>query len=933
MHLRHTVGAIVAVCAISVLRCAEFPEDMVPQLNPGDYLSGGQPAIGIGTSSLTPSCVEGANASASVFEVWNDGTGALSFAVGDDVAWLTCTPSSAASLIAQQRQVVAVQYSTSMLAVGTHTATITVTGQGTTRTIGVTLTVTGAPQPAIAVSQSALAPACVQGESAASQTLDVWNAGTGTLDFSVSDDAPWLSCSPVSGNSTGASDKRSVTVQYNTSTMAAGNYLASIRVSGAGEAVINVSLTVTSAPQPAIGLSDTAISVSCVQGQNAGTRLLEVWNSGTGTLNYSASSGSSWLSVNPSSGTSANEGERCSVTVLLSTSSLAVGNHSGAITFSGAGTRVVIVDLTVTAAPQPSIGLSDTMLTRSCVQGQNATAGSFEVWNAGTGTLAFAVSDTCGWLEVTPPSGQSTGSSDRKGLTITYATGSLAVGTYSTTLTVGGAGTRAVRVVLTVSAAPQPQVGLSATAISMSCTTGTNPSSKAFQVWNSATGTLNFSIADDQNWLSCSPTSGSSASSTDTRSIAVQASVTSFATGTYTANITVGGGSGVTSRTIVVTLTVYQSVAPVIATSTGPLSVSTTMGTNATAQSIQVWNSGTGTLSFTVSKNQTWLTLATTSGSSTGPSQKVTIPVEFNTSALSVGNYTGTVTVSATGLISRTVTVNLAITSVSLPPCVAAGRRFALSAGYVDRDADNPADLHHLAWLGGNPWSNDAKTVNRWGDVVLDTTFGGSGSVPTANNSDASLIAYKLTAVQESGFSRTDGSLSAFWGSWGGRDSILLVPPAGCYVGRCGFTGGSADAQLVVKAAAGTAGLYLCFIADDDEFVDRGGTGDWSADAIELFVDQISADSIFGCVGCLIGLYASTLTYTSTNVITWLGRTAPPADVLYKCYDENLWSWQEAVLTYANLQTLLGWHLEPVSISGSRKAVEVLIPWAKLGCL
>jgi len=83
-----------------------------------------------------------------------------------------------------------------------------------------------------------------------SQTLEIWNSGGGTLDWSVSDNAAWLSLDPTSGSSTGEHDP--VTVSVDISEMAADDYSATITI-WASEATntprtVPVSLTINQPP-------------------------------------------------------------------------------------------------------------------------------------------------------------------------------------------------------------------------------------------------------------------------------------------------------------------------------------------------------------------------------------------------------------------------------------------------------------------------------------------------------------------------------------------------------------------------------------------------------------------------------------------------------------------------------------------------------------
>ena len=99
---------------------------------------------------------------------------------------------------------------------------------------GWTTTIIGAytpvAQPSLSASPTNLSQTIVAGQNASNQTLQVWNAGSGTLNYTVniSTNAPWLSASPTSGASTGEVD--TIQVNYNTATLTAGTYSATIAV-------------------------------------------------------------------------------------------------------------------------------------------------------------------------------------------------------------------------------------------------------------------------------------------------------------------------------------------------------------------------------------------------------------------------------------------------------------------------------------------------------------------------------------------------------------------------------------------------------------------------------------------------------------------------------------------------------------------------------
>jgi len=83
------------------------------------------------------------------------------------------------------------------------------------------------PSPFINLNKSQLNFSCgTSGSPPSSQTFSISNTGTGTLNWTVTDNASWLSCTPVSGTDSGV-----VTVSVDHSGLAAGTYTGTITVS------------------------------------------------------------------------------------------------------------------------------------------------------------------------------------------------------------------------------------------------------------------------------------------------------------------------------------------------------------------------------------------------------------------------------------------------------------------------------------------------------------------------------------------------------------------------------------------------------------------------------------------------------------------------------------------------------------------------------
>jgi hypothetical protein len=184
------------------------------------------------------------------------------------------------------------------------------------------------------------------GANPATQTLNISNGGSGTVNWTASGNATWLSLSPTSGTA-----PSTVTVTASTAGLAAGTYTAAITVSapGASTQTASVTLTVTAAGTPVITLSPTSFTFTGVQaGPNPANQSLSISNTGGGTLTWSATDNATWLSVSPASGTAPS-----TATVSVSTAGLAAGTYSGTITVSGGSgvtSKTAAVTLTVTAS-------------------------------------------------------------------------------------------------------------------------------------------------------------------------------------------------------------------------------------------------------------------------------------------------------------------------------------------------------------------------------------------------------------------------------------------------------------------------------------------------------------------------------------------------------------------------------------------------------
>ncbi|MFP4082910.1 MAG: BACON domain-containing protein, partial [Candidatus Aminicenantes bacterium] len=508
-----------------------------------------------------------------------------------------------------------------------------------------------------------------RGSNPGSKTLQVKNSGQKTLDYTVAVDTEWLSVEPEKGSSTGETIEHTVSVDKSGMEGRDEDYTATITVS-CGEAYNNpqqtkVSLKLEKEPPPKIWVSTNELSFNGEQGgNNPSSQSIEVKNTGEGTLDYKISDDAAWLEVKPINGMT--DGGKKTHNVSVDIGGLSAGSLAGTITISdnkaSNSPKTVSVSLTVTEKPPPKIRVSPNALSFSGEEGGSSPSSqSIAVKNSGEQTLDYSISDDADWLSVIPKNGSSQGEENNHTVSVDIA--GLSQGSYSAAITISDAeasnSPQTVDVTLSLSQQTPPQIWVSDTSLSFSGKEGgSNPSSQSIDIKNSGEQTLNYSISDNKDWLSVSPTSGSSQGEENSHTVSVD--ISGLSAGSYSGTITITDDSASNSpQTVDVSLTVSQQQPPQIWVSTSSLSFSAQEGSasasslslsaqkassNPSSQDITIKNSGEQTLNYSISDNKDWLSVSPTSGSSQGEENSHTVSVDI--SGLSAGSYSGTITIT-----------------------------------------------------------------------------------------------------------------------------------------------------------------------------------------------------------------------------------------------------------------------------------------------
>jgi uncharacterized protein (TIGR03437 family) len=190
------------------------------------------------------------------------------------------------------------------------------------------------------------------------------------------------------------------------------------------------------------------------------------------------------------------------------------------------------------------------------------------------------------------------------------------------------------------------------------------------------------------------------------------------------ATISVTTASGSDAINIMASLVSSIAVAPT------SLQFAYTMGGTApTAQSVQVTNSGGGTLTWSASASASWITLSSAPGALT---------VSVNTANLSVGLYSGTITISAPGASNSPVSISVTLTVTPAPASLAVSPQ-ALMFSYTVGGAVPAAQGVSITNTGGGTLSWSASASAAW--VGLSPASGAASATLSVSVKPATLAA------------------------------------------------------------------------------------------------------------------------------------------------------------------------------------------------
>ena len=401
------------------------------------------------------------------------------------------------------------------------------------------------------------------GATSQSATIQITASGSTALPVNVTTDQTWLTAA-IQGSVT--TTPATILVTANSISLTNGLYSGNVTVTGGSEQplYVPVVLVVSGAINPSgLTLSSPSLTFAAQLGGGAPTaQSLTVSSSPTGTafstaVSVSSPVGGTWLTITPTGNLATNQ----VLSVSVNQSGLAAGTYNGDIGLTANGSTVTVpVNLVVntTGTSGGNVTVSASTLNYSAMSGGAAPATQTLTVSsaAGAASVSFtaAASSNGSWLSVSPTSGTT-----QANLIVSVNQANLTAGNHSGSITISPTGGNAVVVQVTLDVLSQPEVTASPASLSFSFQAGSGGSVTPGQLTVSATGgasSFQASASSSGNWLSVTPTSGTTSTS---EVLTVQVNPAGLAANTtpYTGTITITGVSGTEgSTTVNVTLTV-----------------------------------------------------------------------------------------------------------------------------------------------------------------------------------------------------------------------------------------------------------------------------------------------------------------------------------------------------------------------------------------
>jgi hypothetical protein len=576
------------------------------------------------------------------------------------------------------------------------------------------------------------------------QAVAITETAGQSLSWTATKTAAWLTLTPASGAA-----PSSLTATVDHASLAAGTYTDTITIDdGPGNAAAKtVSVTLNVAAAPTIGRSPASMSFAATaRGDRTPAQLLTVTNTGSGSLEWTATSSQPWVIINPASGTAPS-----TVEVFVDPKSLnAAGTQNATITIASTGASNTPLTVAITAVisnTPPSVGISPTTMSFSAARGAAAPAAqALTITNTGGGTLAWAAGPSDGWLTATPDSGSLTGGSSTSA-SITVNQAALTRGVHTGTVLVQDPNVQDDQTLTVTLTVTSPTISLGNSIIGLTAVrTAASPANETVTVGNAGDATLNYTstVTSGNSWISVLSGGSGAVAPSGSANLVLAFNTTGLAKGNYSGTIEVADPNADNSPQVIsVQLTVQ---APVIATSPSTLTFAATQGLNPNTQSLNVTNNGDAPLTFTPSVTTTtggaWLSVSPSGQTVVAPGATATLTATVTSAALGAASYSGSIAIVDSTATNSPVTIPVSLTvspgpvlSLSSTAIAVAALKSGANPSNVTASITNPG--------GASLTYSSSVTSGAWLSIVS----GGSGTI-AANGPAATLtLAIDITGL------------------------------------------------------------------------------------------------------------------------------------------------------------------------------------------
>jgi hypothetical protein len=599
------------------------------------------------------------------------------------------------------------------------------------------------------------------------QSFAVNNLGSGDLNWTANTLAGWVHVDPMSGTAPSSGAYR-----VNPTGVSTGTYMATVEFDAPGALnspqFVQINLTVMPpAVEPVLAVDPTFITKTVIAGSGTESEMLDIFNTGTGSLTWSLNTGefAPWLSASSASGAAPGMSN-----ITLDPDGLTAGVYVDTIVVSspeaGNSPVRVPVQLTVTTSGPELDNLvwvgSDTVMPGETVilpvyfendqplfgvsvpltwNGEGVWADSVSFAGSrveGTDILATSVDTSLREIRIgvipqadPVPAGTGllcnvwftvSGASPNQLVmidTMTTSTPAIALSYVDTSTTEFIPGFTEGHIL--VEGAEPPALAVNPDSLHFEATAGgASPVGQSVVVTNTGGSSLTFTASESVPWLTLNPLSGSQ---DDT--VFFQVDISGLSEDLYTGTARFVSAEAGDTIDVPVTLNVGAGVEPPeIVLSPNEVNFSTAQGVLPPSAPVTVLNTGGGSLSWTATKTQTWLSINPTTGT-----DGTEITVSVTDDGLAPGFYVDTITVSDPAALNspQMAAVTLTVSGPAGPDTI-----------FVGHVTGNPGDTVEVPVRVKNTFTATA--------ITLPFTYDGSGvdiipfgSEPTSR-SDASVF-------------------------------------------------------------------------------------------------------------------------------------------------------------------------------------------------